>query len=83
MYIANRVEKNFGLTGVFIPLLILSEVFEFKLLFLMTYIAYSLGTSLMTIGIVFLKIYRHEKKIKGKGFNEAKIKETGNCDIGL
>lgn len=83
MYIANRVEKDFGITGIFIPMLILSDVFEFKLLFLLLYMAYSLVTSFMTIGIVFLKIYRHEKKKQGKGFNETKIKKTGHFDIGL
>lgn len=61
LYIANRIEKNFGISGFLFPLIITAELLSYKYELLILYFIYGFLSSIMTIILILFKVQKSEK----------------------
>lgn len=61
LIIGNRIEKNFGISGFFIPLLIISELFNFEIYFYLIYYTFFASYSIISILYLIIKALKESE----------------------
>ena len=63
-YYANRVEKNLGISGFLLPVLLLFETFNIGVYFFLIYIIYTIPVTLMSFLLIIKNVRKNDREKK-------------------